>query len=136
MPENLNELLAGGITANSDDSSVVEPQYEDECELHGITIKPLWTINELTPIWLSLFLDRNVAEDGWKLKPMGTGQMSSTIQATFHEVGKPGVETLVVKFASSDEVTREMGLKFNHYRREVSFNKTCYTLHVPNVKDC
>lgn len=118
MPESLNDLLTGGHVVNGE-SVAREPQYEDECEMHGITIKPLRIIDDLTAVWLSLFLDRDIAEDGWRLKPVGTGQMSSTIQVTFHEVGKTDLETLVVKFASSDEVTREMGLKFNHYRREV-----------------
>ena len=119
MHQTINELLTGAATAVKDKKTPAQPEYQDECEIHGRTIKPIREIEDLTPEWLSIFLDRKIAEDGWTLKPVGTGQMSSTIKVTFHEVDKPDVESLVVKFASSDKVTREMGLKFNHYRREV-----------------
>ena len=48
--------------------------------------------------------------------------MSSTFRVTFHEAGSPDeIETLVVKFASSDPETRELGIRFQHYQREAIF---------------
>ena len=43
--------------------------------------------------------------------------MSSTSRVTFHEPERP-VETIVVKFASSDKDTRDLGIRFQHYTRE------------------
>ena len=47
--------------------------------------------------------------------------MSSTVRVTFRQAGCRTQETLVVKFASQDRVTREMGLQFGHYLREAIF---------------
>lgn len=48
--------------------------------------------------------------------------MSSTVRVRFHEVDRSDhPESLIVKFASHDTITREMGLKFGHYLREAIF---------------
>ncbi|KAK3704341.1 hypothetical protein LTR37_013894 [Vermiconidia calcicola] len=112
------ELLTGGGRAATDGNSQSNGSCtndRNDCELHGINI-------DLTPLWLSLFLNRKIDPDGFSTQPVGTGQMSSTYRVSFHEAGKENTpETVVVKFASNDKETFDLGIRFQHYLREAVF---------------
>ncbi|KAH0845741.1 phosphotransferase [Fonsecaea pedrosoi] len=121
----LSDLLTGSAGTTSDNAngeangSLGQEEY---CDLHGVVIKPLQQIEELTPLWLSMFLNRKIDENGFVVKPTGTGQMSNTYRVQFHDLDHPGkVSQVVVKFARNDKDTRDLGIRFGHYQREAVF---------------
>jgi hypothetical protein len=74
----------------------------------------------LTAAWLSKLLDRRISSDGFRVSAVGTGQMSSTVRVNFHEEGGQP-ESVIVKFASTDEGTRQLGKSLGHYMNEAIF---------------
>jgi len=67
-------------------------------------------------------LNRRIDPNGFSTGPVGTGQMSSTYRVAFHEVAKENTpETVVVRFASNDKETFDLGIRFQHYLREAVF---------------
>jgi hypothetical protein len=136
----LENVLAGG---DAPKKPTFKTQREDDtatgtedsaCELHGIKIKPLHSLSDLTPTWLSLLLNRPISNHGFTTSPVGTGQMSSTYRVSFHSSPEGSAshsdrpETVVVKFSSTDPETRDLGLSFQHYFREAIFYRRFGTL--------
>lgn len=63
--------------------------------------------------------------------------MSSTFRVSFHEVGREHEpESIAIKFASNDQGTRDLGLRFAHYLREPIFYRRFSELLAAGLPRC
>jgi thiamine kinase-like enzyme len=88
------------------------------------------SVDELSPEWLNDALTKagvieRPAIDGFDLELIGVGEgfLGQLARVTPHAAGEaPGLpESLIAKFASSDERTREFARAQNYYAREIGF---------------
>ncbi|MHB8694692.1 MAG: DUF7064 domain-containing protein [Solirubrobacteraceae bacterium] len=76
--------------------------------------------DEITEIWLSAALGRPGLEL-LGVASIGTGQMSQSYRVRFGAGGPDAEESVVVKLASVNEISRATGVGLGAYSREVSF---------------
>jgi hypothetical protein len=83
---------------------------------------PIATAADLTPAWVEQVLDCG-AIASIATERIGTGQMSEShrVRITYGPGGAGGPETLVLKVAAGDEMSRQTGLALGLYEREVRF---------------
>jgi hypothetical protein len=78
---------------------------------------------DLTPAWLSATIGRGAIAD-FAVERIGTGQMSECyrVRLTYTDGSGPGrPESVVLKVAATDPVSRQTGLALGLYEREVRF---------------
>ncbi len=85
--------------------------------------------DDLTADWLSAAIGAGTV-DGLHAERIGTGQMSECYRVTLtYADGETGPESVVLKVAASDPVSRQTGLALGLYEREVRF----YTDIAPGI---
>jgi hypothetical protein len=76
--------------------------------------------DEITETWLSAALARPALEL-LGVTPIGTGQMSQSYRVRFGAGGSDAAESVVVKLASANQMSRATGVGLGAYSREISF---------------
>lgn len=83
--------------------------------------KPVERPNDLTASWLTAVLGAGEVA-GFDVERIGTGQMSECYRVRLRYAdGATGLESVVLKVAASDPVSRQTGLALGLYEREVRF---------------
>jgi Ecdysteroid kinase-like family len=78
--------------------------------------------SDLTASWLAAAIGAGVVAD-FAVERIGTGQMSECyrVALTYADAGSNGPESVVLKVAATDPVSRQTGLALGLYEREVRF---------------
>jgi hypothetical protein len=90
--------------------------------MHADTEQVIERPSDLTASWLTAAIGAGLVAD-FAVERIGTGQMSECyrIQLSYIDAGSDGPESVVLKVAATDPVSRQTGLALGLYEREVRF---------------
>lgn len=90
--------------------------------MHAETEHVIERPSDLTAAWLTAAVGAGPVAD-FAVERIGTGQMSECyrVRLTYADAGAPGPDSVVLKVAATDPVSRQTGLALGLYEREVSF---------------
>jgi hypothetical protein len=90
--------------------------------MHADTEQVIERPGDLTPSWLTAAIGAGVVAD-FTVERIGTGQMSECyrVRLSYADAGSKGPESVVLKVAATDPVSRQTGLALGLYEREVRF---------------
>jgi hypothetical protein len=90
--------------------------------MHADTEQVIERTSDLTASWLSAAIGAGRVAD-FAVERIGTGQMSECYRVRLHyaDAGSDGPESVVLKVAATDPVSRQTGLALGLYEREVRF---------------
>src|SRR6201993_4416630 len=90
--------------------------------MHAETEQVIERPSDLTASWLTAAIGAGPVAD-FAVERIGTGQMSECyrVRLTYAEPGATGPESVVLKVAATDAVSRQTGSALGLYEREVGF---------------
>ena len=90
--------------------------------MHAETEHVIERPSDLTAAWLTAAVGAGPVADV-AVERIGTGQMSECyrVRLTYADAGSPGPDSVVLKVAATDPVSRQTGMALGLYEREVRF---------------
>ena len=90
--------------------------------MHADTEQVIERPSDLTASWLTAAIGAGLVAD-FAVERIGTGQMSECyrVRLSYTDAGSDGPESVVLKVAATDPVSRQTGLALGLYEREVRF---------------